>query len=157
VTVVTNNYLLPDNSSADWDIVTGPDAVAVLALTTEQEVILARQYRPGPDIVLDELPGGAIDAGESPSDAASRELLEETGYRGALKVIGQTFLSANATRRSWAAVATECVRVADPSLEASEFCEPITISMKEFRRHLKSGQMSDVGIAYMCLDSLGLL
>src|SRR5690606_32308512 len=37
----------------------------------------------GADAVTLEIPGGLVDAGESPAEAAARELLEETGYRGA--------------------------------------------------------------------------
>ena len=102
VTVVTNTYRLPDGTTADWDILTGPDVVSVLALTADGDVVLARQYRPGPGAVLDELPGGFLDPGEDPAAGAARELLEETGYRGAVEVVGHTYLSGNATRRRYA-------------------------------------------------------
>ena len=95
LSVVTNTYRLPDGSVADWDILAVPDSVAVPALTGDNQVVLVRQYRPGPDAGLDDLPGGMIDAGESPRDAAVRELREGTGYRGDVSIVGYTFVAAN--------------------------------------------------------------
>ena len=66
----------------------GP-STAVFALTTSNQVILARQFRPGPNAVLDELPGGAIEGGETPEQAGERELLEETGYRGKVEKVSE--------------------------------------------------------------------
>jgi ADP-ribose pyrophosphatase len=107
VKVITNRYRLPDGSEADWDLLDEGDSVAVLALTADHTVVLARQYRPGPGRILDELPGGVIDPGESPSDAAGRELLEETGYAGHIEVIGSTWNSARVLYRDWCAIATD--------------------------------------------------
>jgi ADP-ribose pyrophosphatase len=56
------------------------DEIMVLALTKNQEVVLIYQYRHGVQEAILELPGGSVDEGESPLDAAKRELLEETGY-----------------------------------------------------------------------------
>src|ERR1700704_6222662 len=88
IDVVTRTYDLPDGTTTDWDILELGDAAAVLAITRGGEVVLVRPFRPGPDRVLDELPGGLIDPGESPLEAAARELLEETGYRGAIEIVG---------------------------------------------------------------------
>ena len=52
------------------------------SLTQAQEVLLIRLYRRGVDQVVWEIPGGMIDPGETPLEAAKRELLEETGYGG---------------------------------------------------------------------------
>jgi ADP-ribose pyrophosphatase len=59
------------------------DYVAIVATTERGDTLLVRQYRPAVERFTLELPAGHVDAGESPLEAASRELLEETGYRAA--------------------------------------------------------------------------
>ena len=54
--------------------------VNVLALTPQQQVVLIRQYRFGTGEDTLEIPGGLVDPGETPFEAAQRELQEETGY-----------------------------------------------------------------------------
>jgi ADP-ribose pyrophosphatase len=49
-------------------------------VTRRREVLLIRQFRPIFGQVFLELPGGRIEPGESPSQAAIREVEEETGY-----------------------------------------------------------------------------
>ncbi len=56
------------------------DYVTVLAVTRANEILLVRQYRPAVEDWTLELPSGHVDKGETPDQAARRELLEETGY-----------------------------------------------------------------------------
>ena len=42
---------------------------------------MVRQYRHGSRAVTLEIPGGLFDPGDTPEEAAARELLEETGYQ----------------------------------------------------------------------------
>lgn len=58
------------------------DAVCVVALDKTGKVILVRQFRFGVEKDTLEAPGGLVDEGETPLDAAKRELEEETGYTG---------------------------------------------------------------------------
>lgn len=66
-----------------YSVISAPDWVNILAVTAEKEVVMVRQFRPGTEEFTLELPAGVIDQGESPIDAAKRELLEETGMQSA--------------------------------------------------------------------------
>jgi ADP-ribose pyrophosphatase len=58
-----------------------PDYTSVVALTDDRQVLIVRQYRPAVEQYTLEFPSGLIDPGETPAEAARRELLEETGYQ----------------------------------------------------------------------------
>ena len=47
--------------------------------------------------------------------------------------------------------------VAEPDPGPDEFCETVLVSLDEFRRHLRTGQLTDVDLGYLALDHLGLL
>jgi ADP-ribose pyrophosphatase len=63
------------------DYIKHPGAVAVLAISQQDEVLMIHQYRHPVQKLLWELPAGLLDVeGESHLDAAKRELLEETSH-----------------------------------------------------------------------------
>ena len=59
-----------------------PENVVVYPVTAIHEILMLRAYRHGVGNVTYLFPGGFIEKGEIPLDAAKRELLEETGFRG---------------------------------------------------------------------------
>jgi ADP-ribose pyrophosphatase len=80
-----------DGRVHDFYVIEAPDWINVIPLTDDGRVVLIEQYRHGTGEVSLEIPGGMVDAGESPADAAARELLEETGYEaGEVAPLGKT-------------------------------------------------------------------
>jgi ADP-ribose pyrophosphatase len=63
------------------EVITHPGSVVVLPVLPDGRILLIRQYRHATRQYLWELVAGRIDSGESPREAAARELIEETGYR----------------------------------------------------------------------------
>jgi ADP-ribose pyrophosphatase YjhB (NUDIX family) len=60
-----------------------PDAVVIYAeaeIGQEKYLVAVEEYRPAVNSTVLDLPAGLIDAGETPRQAAERELKEETGY-----------------------------------------------------------------------------
>jgi len=62
------------------EIVDRADTVSVLAIDESNRVLLVRQWRYAVGLETLEIPAGSIDPGETPEEAARRELREETGY-----------------------------------------------------------------------------
>ncbi|MEU9835897.1 NUDIX hydrolase [Streptosporangium sp. NPDC048047] len=158
LTVRGHRYRYPDGREDTWDILVGGSTVAIVAVTEDEQVVLARQYRPGPGKVLLELPGGNADGDEPVEVAAARELLEETGYEAAtLEVVMQTFLASYASQRRYAVLARGCRRVAEPDPGDGEFVETVLMPVGEFVRHVLGGQLTDTDIAFAGLTAAGYL
>jgi ADP-ribose pyrophosphatase len=153
--LVRRAFELPDRRRLEFEIWEELDTVAVLALTPDHEVVLARQFRPGPEEVLLELPGGRIEAGQTPADAARAELLEETGFVGELEAVGSLLPDAYTAATKYIYTAIDCRQERDP--EPGEYTEPVLLSLGDFRAHLREGRLTDTGPAYRALDFLNLL
>lgn len=72
---------LPDGrQNPEFYILEYPDWVNVIAITDDGQFVMERQYRHGLGKTCFEIPAGVIEKGETPLEAAKRELMEETGY-----------------------------------------------------------------------------
>jgi ADP-ribose pyrophosphatase len=72
---------LPGGAGIEYGVLESGGFAAVVALTSQGDVVLVRQWRQPLDAFTLELPSGGVDTDEAPRDAAGRELFEETGYR----------------------------------------------------------------------------
>lgn len=154
--MVKRTYKLPTGKIASYDIVESGPAVCVLPITTEGKVLMIKVFRPGPDKILIELPGGFNDEGLTPEEAIKKELLEETGYTGNFKLMGQSYEDAYWTMQRCHFVATNCKKIQDPEQEFDEKgMEIVLLSIDEFKKHLRSGELTDPETGYMGLLELG--
>lgn len=86
---------LPDGRERHYDLVDHADAVTILPVDDAGGVYFVSQYRVGAEKELLELPAGVMEKGEEPSEAARRELREETGMDcHEMRYLGGFFMAA---------------------------------------------------------------
>lgn len=157
VKVSRRTYQLPDERLAEWDMFGGGQTVGVLALTPEGRLVMVRQFRPGPDRVVLNIPGGFVDTEETPLEAAARELTEETGYTSTELEHVVTAMSASSTGQRHVVIARDCRPGGVMKLDEFEDCEPVVLSVAEVRAELRAGRMTGNELVYLGLDHAGLL
>ena len=135
---------LPDGTTAKREIIHHPGAVAMVAMTDDDEILLVRQYRTAAGKSLLEVPAGTLEPGEDPAFCAVRELQEETGYKpGHLSELGGIYVAPGYTTEYihlfFATSLTESRLEAD----SDEFIEVVKVSLYDAVKMIERGEICD--------------
>ncbi len=126
----------------DWAHYNG--AAVILPVLGDGQIVLIRNYRFAVDEHLYELPAGMVDKGESPLEAAGRELTEETGYRaGRLEKLGEFFCAPGTSDELMHIYLAEDLSDGPQDLEDYEDITVHTFSPEMVRTMILKGQIRD--------------
>ncbi|GAX91875.1 NUDIX domain-containing protein [Effusibacillus lacus] len=144
ISLYVDTVTLPNGKQATREIVHHPGAVAVLALTEKDRVILVRQFRKPCDRTLVEIPAGKLEPGEDPAECAKRELLEETGYTAKeWRHLHSMYTSPGFADEKIHLYLAKGLTKGQQELDADEFLDLMEADMAEAERLLASGEIAD--------------
>lgn len=158
VSQVVKHYVLPNGQEKKAYTSHHNPFVVGLPVTSDGEVILVREYRPGPDQIMLDLPSGALVPGEDPTQGMLRELEEETGYTGTAKLVNTSFTSPYSDQQRHTYLITDCVLTGSQNLDHDEFIEVVKMPLREFYEEwVVKGRTTNAVASFYALDRLGIL
>ena len=128
-------------------------AVVVVARADDQ-LLFVEQYRPTIRRTQLELPAGIVEAGESYTAAAERELREETGFEaGSTALLQEVWCCTGLLRHRRAFVFAEDLTPAEQSLDDNEFLTPRSVPVAEAVEVAREGSTNDATVEGVLLAS----
>jgi len=135
--------VLPDGEEtpANFYVLNAPEWINVMAITPDRKIVLVEQYRHGINETTLEIPGGMVDPGESPEEAAHRELLEETGFSSkSWSYLGKVSSNpAILTNFTHIYLASECIETSNQQTDGHEDIQRHIMPLDDFLKHVHDG------------------
>lgn len=153
--VVHEAVQLPDGTVTDFDYLSEPPAVVILAFTADDEVVVVDEWRQAVGRVNRGLPAGTVEPSDDGlGEAARRELEEETGYEADTVSHLVSVEPANGLLNSvhHHFVAHGCTPTGERDLDHDESIRVETTSLTALRTAIGAGNVRDgrtvVGVLY---------
>ena len=135
---------MPNGRLTVREVVEHSDSVCMVPLDAAGNVVLVRQYRKPTERVLLEVPAGGIEPGESPEDAALRELQEEIDHTaGNLRPLSGFWLAPGwCDEFMYAFLATD-LRRSNLEQDYDEIVETVRVPLVDTLQLMASGEIQD--------------
>lgn len=149
MSIYNNSYKLPDGSVGnDYLHLSRPNYVLIVAVDSNKNIILEKNYRRGVDDFVYELPAGWVDSGETPKKAAERELKEETGHNASIEILGEVYPQpAFSSMRAFVAYAKINPSVKkNQNLEHDELIDYKLIPLLDLYKMIHNDEIRDMGL-----------
>ena len=149
-----DEILLPNGNRGVREVIRHPGAVCVLPLTEDGEVIFVNQFRYALDKVTLEVPAGKLEKGEDHTEAALRELSEETGLSaGKIVPMGELYTTpALIDEVIYMYIATDLTE-GEQHLDEDEFVNTIRIPLHKAVEMVMNGEIRDSKTQVMILKA----
>ena len=133
-----------EGHETEREIVEHVEAVAIVALDANGDILLVKQFRKAIEKELLEIPAGGIDPGEGPDDAVRRELQEEIGrFPGQIKRMGGFYSAPGfCTEYLYLYLATD-LKPSQLQAEDTAGIETIRVKPSRIRKMISSGEICD--------------
>ena len=160
--LVKEQVRLPNGKIKDFYLTKHFDSAVIMPITSDGRIVMLNEYRhPCREKILS-LIGGHLEKGDTPEDAASRELMEETGYTAdRFEFIQAVFADPPRTGRRWHFFIAHNARpVGKQELTEFEDMEIILLSPVELLAAIADGKVTnlpDMGLMYLGLHKLGFI
>ena len=135
---------LPNGRRTVREVVEHSDSVCMVPLDAEGNVLLVRQYRKPTESALLEVPAGGIEPGETPEEAALRELQEEVSHvAGTLRPLAGFWLAPGwCDEYMYAFLATD-LRPSDLEQDYDEMVETRKVPLAKTLDLVRDGEICD--------------
>jgi ADP-ribose diphosphatase len=132
-----------DGKVIEKEIVEHQDSVGIVAVNGS-DVFLVTQYRRAAGKVLLEIPAGKMEKGETPRQAAIREMAEEIGYSGKLNPLTKWYLAPGySTELMHVFVATNLRKIARGRLDDDENIRIRKVKLSVALKKCLNGEIQD--------------
>ena len=136
---------LPDGRVTSREIAEHGASVCIVPVDSQGNVLLVRQYRKPVEDQLLEVPAGGVEPGESPLEAAVRELQEEVGFAAReIQLLSSFWISPGwCTEFMSAYLATELEPASLPA-DYDENIAVVPVPLSEVEGLMRSGEIKDL-------------